>query len=146
MTSYTLNPEGVIYGYAQTTTQINPQLKADIRNIPIKNLYFASAWAGGGGFSGAISAGYKRAFSAIVDSNVTTIIAALILLNFDAGPVKSFAMNLIIGISSSMFTSLFVTRFYFTFWAKNPKIQRDLYFQEFFKPNNRTSPYFMAFI
>lgn len=69
----------------------------------------------------AVAAGYKRAFSAIVDSNVTTIIAALILLNFDAGPVKSFAMNLIIGIISSMFTSLFVTRCYFTFWAKNPK-------------------------
>lgn len=61
MTSYTLNPEGVIYGYAQTTTQINPQLKAEIRNIPIKNLHFASAWAGGGGFSGAISAGNKCA-------------------------------------------------------------------------------------
>ncbi len=69
----------------------------------------------------AIAAGYKKAFSAIVDSNITTIIAALILLNFDAGPVKSFAMNLIIGITSSMFTSLFVTRCYFTFWAKNPK-------------------------
>lgn len=66
----------------------------------------------------AIAAGYKRAFSAIVDSNITTIIAALILLNFDAGPIKSFAMNLIIGIISSMFTALFVTRVYFEFWAR----------------------------
>ncbi len=41
----------------------------------------------------ALSAGYKKAYSAIIDSNVTTIIAALILLNFDAGPIKSFAVN-----------------------------------------------------
>jgi len=69
----------------------------------------------------AISAGYKKAFSAIIDSNVTTIIAALILLNFDAGPIKSFAVNLIIGIVSSMFTALFLTRFYFMGWLQNPK-------------------------
>ncbi|MDP1607802.1 MAG: protein translocase subunit SecD [Chlamydiales bacterium] len=69
----------------------------------------------------AISAGYKKAFSAIVDSNVTTIIAALILLNFDAGPIKAFAITLIIGIGSSMFTALFMTRFYFSYWVENPK-------------------------
>lgn len=74
-----------------------------------------------GRIQSAISAGYSKAFSAIIDSNITTIIAALILLNFDAGPIKSFAMNLIIGIVSSMFTALFVTRFYFTGWAQNPK-------------------------
>lgn len=71
--------------------------------------------------SSAISAGYKKAYSAIVDSNVTTIIAALILLNFDAGPIKGFAITLIIGIVSSMFTALFVTRYYFTGWVQNPK-------------------------
>lgn len=69
----------------------------------------------------AIHAGYKKAYSAILDSNVTTIIAALILLQFDAGPIKSFATNLIIGIASSMFTALFMTRFYFTGWMQNPK-------------------------
>ncbi|MBI5273241.1 MAG: protein translocase subunit SecD [Chlamydiia bacterium] len=69
----------------------------------------------------ALSAGYKRAYSAILDSNITTIIAALILLQFDAGPIKSFAVNLIIGIASSMFTALFMTRFYFTRWVQNPK-------------------------
>lgn len=74
-----------------------------------------------GRIQSAIQAGYNKAFSAIVDSNITTIIAALILLNFDAGPIKSFAMNLIIGIVSSMFTALFMTRFYFTGWAQNPK-------------------------
>lgn len=69
----------------------------------------------------AIHAGYEKAFSAIVDSNVTTIIAALILLNFDAGPIKAFAVSMIIGIASSMFTALFMTRFYFTGWLQNPK-------------------------
>jgi len=74
-----------------------------------------------GNIRSALSAGYKKAYSAIIDSNVTTIIAALILLNFDAGPIKSFAVNLIIGIASSMFTALFMTRFYFTGWAQKPK-------------------------
>ena len=69
----------------------------------------------------AIQNGYKKAFSAIFDSNLTTIIAALILLNFDSGPIKGFALTLIIGITSSMFTALFVTRFFFTKWAQNPK-------------------------
>jgi SecD/SecF fusion protein len=69
----------------------------------------------------AIQSGYEKAFSAIVDSNITTIIAALILLNFDAGPIKAFAVCMIIGIVSSMFTALFMTRFYFNGWLKNPK-------------------------
>ncbi|MFZ4772391.1 MAG: protein translocase subunit SecD [Chlamydiia bacterium] len=61
--------------------------------------------------------GYKKAFSAILDSNVTTVIAALILLNFDAGPVKGFAVTLIIGIVSSMFTAYFVTRTFLHWWV-----------------------------
>lgn len=69
----------------------------------------------------AISAGYRKAFTAIVDSNLTTIIAALILLNFDSGPIKGFAVTLIIGIVSSMFTSLFMTRYFFAGWVQNPK-------------------------
>jgi SecD/SecF fusion protein len=74
-----------------------------------------------GKIASAISAGYKKAYSAIVDSNLTTIIAALILLNFDAGPIKGFAITLIIGIVSSMFTALFMTRVYFNRWVRNPK-------------------------
>lgn len=70
--------------------------------------------------SSAIQNGYKRAFSAIFDSNITTIIAALILLHFDAGPIKGFAVTLIIGIVSSMFTALFMTKFFFTKWAQDP--------------------------
>ncbi|MDN3508200.1 MAG: protein translocase subunit SecD, partial [Simkaniaceae bacterium] len=69
----------------------------------------------------AVKAGYKRAFSAILDSNVTTIMAALILLNFDSGPIKGLALTLVIGIASSMFTALFMTRYFFTKWVENPK-------------------------
>ena len=68
----------------------------------------------------AVQAGYRKAFSAIIDSNLTTIIAAVILLNFDSGPIKGFALTLIIGIVSSMFTSLFMTRFFFAGWVQNP--------------------------
>lgn len=74
-----------------------------------------------GKISSALSIGYQKAYSAIIDSNITTIIAAIILLNFDAGPIKSFAINLIIGIVSSMFTALFMTKVYFVGWAQNPK-------------------------
>ncbi len=74
-----------------------------------------------GRISLAIQAGYEKAFSAILDSNVTTIIAALILLNFDAGPIKAFAIAMIIGIASSMFTALFMTRVYFNYWLTNSR-------------------------
>lgn len=78
-------------------------------------------FADSGRIASALSAGYKKAYTAIVDSNLTTIIVALILLNFDAGPIKGFAITLIIGIVSSMFTALFMTRFYFNGWVQNPK-------------------------
>lgn len=74
-----------------------------------------------GRIGSAIQAGYRKAFSAIIDSNITTIIAAVILIQFDSGPIKGFAMALIIGILSSMFTALFMTRFFFAGWVQNPK-------------------------
>ncbi len=74
-----------------------------------------------GRIASAVQAGYKKAFSAILDSNVTTVIAALILLQFDSGPVKGFAVTLIIGIISSMFTALFATKYFFSKWIQNPK-------------------------
>jgi SecD/SecF fusion protein len=83
----------------------------------------------------AVNAGYKKAFTAILDSNVTTIIAALILLNFDSGPIKGFALTLIIGIASSMFTSLFMTKFFFSKWIENPKHQ-SLKMMNLIKPTN----------
>lgn len=74
-----------------------------------------------GRLAAAVHTGYKKAFSAILDSNVTTIIAAIILLNFDSGPIKGFAVTLIIGIASSMFSALFMTRYFFSKWVQNPK-------------------------
>ncbi|MBS4167976.1 protein translocase subunit SecD [Parachlamydia sp. AcF125] len=73
-----------------------------------------------GRIGSAIQAGYRKAFSAIVDSNVTTILAALVLIQFDSGPIKGFAITLIIGIISSMFTALFMTRYFFAGWVKKP--------------------------
>lgn len=74
-----------------------------------------------GKLSISVAAGYKKAFSAIMDSNVTTIIAALVLLHFDSGPIKGFAVTLIIGIVSSMFTALFMTKYFFSRWVQNPE-------------------------
>lgn len=74
-----------------------------------------------GRIASAIQAGYRKAFSAIVDSNITTIIAAIILIQFDSGPIKGFAVTLIIGIISSMFTALFMTRYFFAGWVQNPE-------------------------
>jgi SecD/SecF fusion protein len=73
-----------------------------------------------GRIASALQAGYRKAFSAIIDSNITTIIAALILIQFDSGPIKGFAVTLIIGIISSMFTSLFITRYFFAGWVQDP--------------------------
>ena len=58
----------------------------------------------------AIDSGYARAFTTILDANITTIFAALILMQFGTGPVKGFAVTLFWGILSSLFTAIFVTR------------------------------------
>lgn len=58
----------------------------------------------------AIDAGFERAFPAILDSNITTIIAAIVLYFLGTGPIKGFAQTLIVGIILSMFTALFITR------------------------------------
>ncbi|MDD4953343.1 MAG: protein translocase subunit SecD [Candidatus Omnitrophica bacterium] len=58
----------------------------------------------------AISSGYGRAFSAIFDSNVTTLIAALLLFQFGTGSIRGFAVTLTIGLIASMFTAIVVTR------------------------------------
>lgn len=58
----------------------------------------------------AIREGYRRAFTAIFDSNVTTLIAAFVLLQYGTGPVRGFAVTLSIGIIASFFTAVYVTR------------------------------------
>jgi preprotein translocase subunit SecD len=57
-----------------------------------------------------IHMGYNRALSTIVDANITTLIAALVLFNFGTGPIKGFAITLSIGILTSMFTAIMLTR------------------------------------
>jgi preprotein translocase subunit SecD len=59
----------------------------------------------------AVDAGFRKAFSAILDSNVTTIIAALFLFTFGTGPIKGFAVTLSFGLLASMFTAIFVSRY-----------------------------------
>ena len=64
----------------------------------------------GKGIKLAISDGYKMAYSAIIDSNVTTILTGIVLYVNGTGPIKGFATTLVIGILTSMFTSIFITR------------------------------------
>ena len=61
-------------------------------------------------YKAAIPQGFERATLTIVDSNLTTVIAAIVLSQFGIGPIKGFAVTLFIGILSSLFTSLFVTK------------------------------------
>ncbi len=58
----------------------------------------------------AVDGGFAKALSAVVDSNLTTIIAAIFLFQFGTGPIKGFAVTLIIGIAANMFTALFVSK------------------------------------
>ncbi len=58
----------------------------------------------------AIDGGYNKAFSTIMDANITTLIAAIVLFQFGSGPIKGFAVTLSVGILASMFTAIVVTR------------------------------------
>ena len=62
---------------------------------------------------GAISAGFSKAFGTIIDANVTTLIASVILIYMGKGPVKGFGVTLTIGIVASLFTAFFVTKLFF---------------------------------
>ncbi len=64
----------------------------------------------------AIDEGFAHAMSAIVDSNISTILTAMFLFQFGTGPVKGFAVTLIMGIVASMITAIFVTRTFFMIW------------------------------
>ena len=66
----------------------------------------------------AVEAGYKRALATIIDANVTTFIAALILFVLGSGPVKGFAVTLGIGIATSMFTALMLSRLLIVTWLR----------------------------
>lgn len=69
----------------------------------------------------AAEAGFNEAWSTIVDSNLTTLVAALVLFYFGSGPVRGFAVTLAIGIATSMFTSVTVTRLIIASWIAKYK-------------------------
>ncbi|MEN2980141.1 protein translocase subunit SecD [Tistrella bauzanensis] len=69
----------------------------------------------------AVEAGFKGAMTTIIDSNLTTLIAAMLLFQFGAGPVKGFAVTLSIGILTTLFTSVFVTRLLVASWLKRAR-------------------------
>ena len=66
----------------------------------------------------AVKAGFERATISITDSNLTTIIATVILYQFGTGPIRGFAVTLSLGIVASMFTAIFVSRAIFEYWAR----------------------------
>src|SRR4051812_5017006 len=66
----------------------------------------------------AIDEGFRHAMNAIIDSNVSTVLTALFLFQFGTGPVKGFAVTLILGIIASMITAVFVTRTLFMIWLQ----------------------------
>ena len=69
----------------------------------------------------AIEAGYDRAISTIIDSNLTTLFAALFLFIFGSGPIKGFAVTLSLGIITSMFTAILVTRLIITLYVNRTR-------------------------
>jgi preprotein translocase subunit SecD len=72
----------------------------------------------------AVEAGYDKAFTAIIDGHVTIFISGLILAQYGTGPVKGFAVTLIIGIIASLFTGVFCTRLVFDYWVRGAKAKR----------------------
>ncbi|MFC2096522.1 protein translocase subunit SecDF, partial [Bacteroidota bacterium] len=75
----------------------------------------------GKGIKLAVKDGYKNAYSAIIDANVTTLLTAIILYVFGTGPIKGFATTLLIGILTSLFTAIFLTRLIFEWYLKRNK-------------------------
>ncbi len=69
----------------------------------------------------AVDSGYRQALTTIIDANVTTLIAAVLLFAFGSGPIKGFAVTLSVGILTSMFTAIMVTRFLVVTWLRSAK-------------------------
>ena len=74
----------------------------------------------------AIDAGYSRAMATIVDSNLTTLIAAVILFSFGTGPIKGFAVTLGIGIITSFFTAIMITRILVVLWLNKNRSSKTI--------------------
>jgi preprotein translocase subunit SecD len=72
----------------------------------------------------AIEAGFQRAISTIIDANLTTLFAALALFSFGSGPIKGFSVTLMIGIATSMFTAIIITKYLVLLYAKKKDINK----------------------
>ncbi|MFZ5646812.1 MAG: protein translocase subunit SecD [Bacillota bacterium] len=83
---------------------------------------------GGRSLRAAIDAGFKRGFVAVFDANITTILAAAVLLFLGTGPIKGFAVTLIIGIGASMFTAISLTRWLLQLLAASNLVKNPKYF------------------
>jgi preprotein translocase subunit SecD len=71
----------------------------------------------------AIDEGFRKAIWTIFDANLTTMFAAFALLAFGTGPIKGFAVTLIVGILASLFTAIYVTRFFFDlFYSRRSRL------------------------
>jgi preprotein translocase subunit SecD len=66
----------------------------------------------------AVDQGYDKVFWTIVDSHVTTLVAAVVLMQYGSGPVRGFAVTLAIGLVASMFTSIVVTRAFMDYFTR----------------------------
>jgi len=75
----------------------------------------------------AIEAGFQRAISTIIDANLTTLFAALALFSFGSGPIKGFSVTLMIGIATSMFTAIIITKYLVLFYSKKKDINNILF-------------------
>jgi len=75
-------------------------------------------------FGAAVDAGYTRAWPSIIDGHVTVLITGLILAQYGSGPVKGFAVTLIVGILCSLFTGFFCTRLVFDWWVRGARVKR----------------------
>lgn len=70
---------------------------------------------------GSIDAGFSRALGTILDANITTLIVAVILFSIGSGPVKGFAVTLMVGIFTTVFSAFTVSRFLIAMWVKRKR-------------------------
>jgi len=79
---------------------------------------------GGKSVRQSVELGYNRAFRTILDAHLTTIISGLFLFQFGTGPIKGFAVTLIIGLVANMFTAVLFTRMIYDYWLSRGKVER----------------------
>ena len=78
---------------------------------------------GGKTLRAAVDAGYNHAFTAIFDGHITTLISGVVLLQYGTGPVKGFAVTLLIGVIANLFTGVFATRVVFDWLVRGLRVK-----------------------